>query len=323
MQNAEGFVLKDRSVVCPDCQTVFATRVLQDLPPVCDSDPIEADLHRVLPHAGLRAALIAVCPDCGCADWVSRFGVSSISSSFLVASPVLSPSKCFAMAVRRAREQKLHALDVAYVALNGLYAARESAEDATPWLELCVLEQSRGLDPENIVVETGADHLTMAELWRQMSHFDRALEEYVKAGMDGGVPIELIHQQVQAARIGDNTPTRLAPWLVRIVFPEAAELAMSPDAEALRNPPIIIQESNPFSHFVQDETGRYVVPPPEQRPEWAAPAKFDMQLEAVMEDNGGTAYEEQVEQLQNIAELESILDGSIVQLEATTSCYCS
>jgi hypothetical protein len=315
MQNAEAFVLRDRSVVCPDCQSIFGTRVLQDLPPVCDSDIVEADLHRVLPHAGLRAALVTVCPDCGYADWVAKFGVSIIAPTLLPPSPALTPTKRFAMAVKHARKQGLHPLDIAYVALNGLYAARESGENDVPWLELCAFEQSRGLEPENLVVETGSDHLTMAELWRQMGHFDRALDEYAKSGMDGTVPIELIRQQEQSARVGDSTATRLSPWMVRLIFPDAAELSVSPDADAMRIAPIIIQESNRLSHLAVDENGKLAISAESNPPGWAINGQFDLPVEAILEDDG-TAFEEtpeQAEQLRNIAELERIMSTGIIE----------
>jgi len=120
MQLAEGYVLKDRSLICLDCQSIFAARVLADLPPVTEFDKVEADLHRVLPHPGLRAALIAVCPACGYADWATRFGISIINPVMVPPSPDLPHARKFAMAVKHARLKGINPLDIAYIALNGL-----------------------------------------------------------------------------------------------------------------------------------------------------------------------------------------------------------
>src|SRR5437868_11685596 len=120
MQQLEGFVLKDRSVVCPECRIVFAVRALVDLPPVTDADIIEADMHRVLPLAGLRAAMIAVCPECNYADWVPKFPVSIINPLLVMPAADVPHSSKFAMAVKYAREKNIHLLDIAYIAIIGL-----------------------------------------------------------------------------------------------------------------------------------------------------------------------------------------------------------
>jgi hypothetical protein len=260
MQFAEGYVLKDRSLICLDCQSIFASRVLADLPPVTVLDKVEADLHRVLPHPGLRAALVAVCPSCGYADWASRFRVSIINPVMVPPSPDLPHARKFAMAVKHARLKGINPLDIAYIALNGLYCAREAGENDESWLELCAFEQSRGLDPEEIVVETGSDHLTMAELWRQLGSFDSALDEYSKAGMDGTIPPELIRQQITLAKAGDRSPTILSPYLVRQVFPEAAELSTSSPIEQAQQAQIIIEGANPLARLLMDESGKLAAP---------------------------------------------------------------
>ncbi|HEY9792998.1 MAG TPA: hypothetical protein V6D22_21530 [Candidatus Obscuribacterales bacterium] len=284
MQQLEGFVLRDRSVICPKCKAAFAVRALVDLPPVTDADIIEADMHRVLPLAGLRAALLAVCPECNYADWVTKFPVSIINPILLPQAADVPHSSKFAMAVKHARAQGIHPLDIAYIAVNGLYCAREDGEDADAWLELCVFEQHRGLDPDNIIVETGSDHLMMGELWRQIGAFDKATEEYAKAGMDGSVPVELIRQQTTIARAGDTSPTVLPPWMVRLIFPEAAELAVSTDREPTRASEVIIIHCDPIARLKTDETGALRLPEIHERPEWARKTTYDLPIETVFDE---------------------------------------
>jgi hypothetical protein len=313
MQQLEGFVLRDRSVVCPECQAVFAVRVLVDLPPVTDADIVEADMHRVLPLAGLRAALLAVCPECNYADWVAKFPVSIINPMLLPEAAEVPHSSKFAMAVKHARAKGIHPLDIAYIAVNGLYCAREAGEDVNDWLELCVFEQHRGLDPENIVVETGSDHLMMGEFWRQIGTFDKAVEEYAKADMDGSVPIELIRQQTTIARAGDRSPTILPPWMVRLIFPEAAELAESTDREPQRSTDIIIIHADPVAKLKTDETGALRVPELHERPEWARQTRYDTPIETVF-DEAEPSIEEVEEQIsEQIMEALSQVPGPEVE----------
>jgi hypothetical protein len=268
MQYTEGFVLRECSIVCPECKSVFATRVLQDLPPVTESDTIEADLHRVLPHPGLRAALISVCPFCNYADWATKFGPSKINPALVEPAQDIQHSRRFAMAVKHARAKELHPLDIAYIALNGLYCAREAGELADSWLELCVYEQSRGLHPDVVLSETGTDHLIMAELWRQTRCFDRAVAEYQKASEDPTISPELIRHQIMIARAGDSSPTVLPPWMVRIIFPEAADLAMDVSIQQRQDTPIVLVQPNPLALLQNAATGTLAPPPPQLRPAW-------------------------------------------------------
>ncbi len=286
MQYAEGFILRDCSVGCPECKSFFATRILEDLPPVTESDTIEADLHRVLPHPALRAALIAVCPFCGFADWAIKFPMRPINPQLVEPAQDMQYSRKFAMAVKNARNKGVNPLDIAYIALNGLYCAREAGELTDSWLELCVYEQSRGLHPDQIVVETGTDHLTMAELWRQIRCFDKALEEYQRAAFDGSVPMELLRHQITITRAGDYSPTILPPWMVRIVFPEAAEMAVAVGAQARSGPPpIILRQPDPAALLEPDQEGKLHPPPSIIRPSWANGAAWDLDIELAFEDD--------------------------------------
>lgn len=284
MEYPQNFILKECSMECSQCRTVFAMRVLADLPPVTLLDKIEADLHRVLPHPALRGALIAVCPDCGYADWTTKFVRSIVSPLIAVPTPDIDHCRKFAMAVKWARQLKLQPLDIAYIALNGLYCAREAGQEDEAWLELCVYEQTRGLESEDLAIETAQDHLVMAELWRQLGCFDKALAEYDKARGDESVPEELLRHQISVARACDRQPTILPPGIVRILYPDAIELtaigAVTP--ESFQKP--VVQQCNPLFMMDTDEaTGLFKPVPKEQRPAWAANARFDVDVEAEFE----------------------------------------
>lgn len=268
-QSVEGFILKHISVSCPECECSFATPTLLDLPPVTEYDTVEADLHRVLPEPELRGALIAVCPHCNYSTWTVRFKLSSLSAEMLPDSPQLQHSKKFALAVKYAREKGVSPLDVAFIALNGLYSARESGEEPELWLELAAYEQSRGITEESLVPANGQDHLIMAELWRQLGSFDRSIEQYEKAAADEFIPKELIEQQIALARVGNNQPTMLAPYIVRDIFPDAGDLAqlvvVAKNGRAV--PPNIIRQPKP------EKLGMGDFGPPDRRPALSSAVK--------------------------------------------------
>lgn len=243
----DGYVLKDIAVICLGCSVTFVTSCLTAVPPVTEYDAVEADMHRVLPDACLRGALIAVCPECGFASWTAKLKRSSINPEILPEPMVIEHSKKYALAVKTGRARHLDALDLAYIAVNGLYCAREAGEDAELWLELAAYEQRRGMGGELLLPPTGPDHLIMAELYRQLKNFDQALIEYDLALADEDMPKELIAQQKMLTAAGNSDPTILPPFLVRIVFPDAAEAtARLPVQKNGRPvPPNITRESQP------------------------------------------------------------------------------
>ncbi len=223
LENTEGYLLRKSPVVCPECSSIFATSCLVELPEVTELDIIEADLHRVLSDPVFRAALIAVCPDCEYAGWAARFGPSIISPHLLPSEADLEYSKKFAMAVKCARKKGENSLDIAFIALNGLWCQREAGQASELWLELAAFEQDKGLKEEILPPDAGLDHLVMAELWRQLRQFERAAEELDLAARDEFIPGELIAHQKMLCRSLDAAPTVLPPQIIRRVFPEAAE----------------------------------------------------------------------------------------------------
>jgi hypothetical protein len=240
-QSNSGYIIKHISVSCPECACMFAAPSLAELPPVTEYDTIEADLHRVLPDAELRGALIAVCPHCSYANWTVRFKHSSLNPEMLPDAAEVPNTKKFALAVKFARDKGVSPLDIAFIALNGLYCARESGEESDLWLELAAYEQSRGMAEESFIPPTGQDHLIMAELWRQLGSFENAYAEYERAKEDDFIPRELLRNQMLLCAQGNTSPIALPPYMVRELYPEAAEAAerVSTDNNGRRVPPFI------------------------------------------------------------------------------------
>lgn len=260
-QTTEGYVIRHISVSCPECQCGFAAPTLVDLPPVTEYDTIEADLHRVLPHADLRGSLISVCPHCNYATWTALFRASSLNPEMLPDSLEVPNAKKFALAVKYARDKNVSPLDIAFIALNGLYCARESAEDADLWLELAAYEQSRGIAEESMIPATGQDFLIMAELWRQLGSFDNAVAAYEKAYEDEFIPRELLDQQKKICAQGITSQIVLPPYMVRQIYPDAPEMTERlPVAKNGRPiPPFIERRPKP------EKLGMDTFGPPERR----------------------------------------------------------
>lgn len=239
------FKLKDIVVICRSCGLAFATSALVEIPPISDLDHVEADLHRVLPDVSIRAALVAVCPDCHYAAWTSTFRRVPLKVE-LVTRSECPPTQKFALAVKSGRDNNLHPLDLAFIALNGCWAARESGESDDLWLELAAFEHARGLaDNPLSPEEDGLGHLMMAEIWRQSKQFERAVRHYELALRDDTVPKELIVRQRMLAKNSHSAPTLLPAAMVRQVFMAVASPdVIYADVEEFTVPPVPAQKAH-------------------------------------------------------------------------------
>ncbi len=113
---------------CPDCEVVFATDSLAHTPNMTKDTPVETDLHHVLPHPALRAALIAMCPACPHTSWYSSFVEDPLVPYLAVAPAEVAFSKKFPHAVLHL-VAKLEPItsDRALFALNGSGAPAKPA----------------------------------------------------------------------------------------------------------------------------------------------------------------------------------------------------
>ncbi len=191
----DGFVLEQAAILCPDCKQPFSTEIMVETRKVSISDVIEADLHRVFTDAELRAALLSCCPACKYCNWTTAFKPHGLKPELLKKEPKLDPSKKYALAVKSARAKKVHSLDIAFIALNGLWCTREAGEPDSLWLELAIYEHERGVAASpQCPSDDGMTHLIMGELYRQHKDFDKALSEYELASQDKSISAEILSQ---------------------------------------------------------------------------------------------------------------------------------
>ncbi|HEY9775054.1 MAG TPA: hypothetical protein V6C81_14920 [Planktothrix sp.] len=240
--NIHDFIIADTSVVCPNCQMPFATPQVMKMPEITKDTVVEADLHRVLPHSSIRAALIAICPACVYTWWSTAFGPHYYVPDLLVPSPEIEYPKKFAHAVLSGRKSGAHALDRALLALNGCWCARETyigagpdqvesyQADNTRWLTLAAQELEEALSDDSWKGNRDRYTYLYAEVLRQLGRFEDAVKTFKAVKVRYSIlPSQLVEHQQMLAQSGNPHPTELPPHLVEAIFmPKPIVL---PDAE--------------------------------------------------------------------------------------------
>jgi hypothetical protein len=228
------FKLRQITVTCPLCETVFATYEMVRMPIMTRDTPVEADLHRILPDPELRSNLLAMCPNCVYTYWLTSFAPHYFLPQVVPDSPPVEPSKKFAHAVHSARKVNNHALDRAVLALNGYWCSREEDMDAIRGLEgggekflrLAKVELTAALSDNDWAGNRSRYNYVMAEILRLLGEFPQALEFYRMVDRKSGLPFELVDRMQRFAQDGNKNPIRLPPHIVEAIFvPAMAQTA--------------------------------------------------------------------------------------------------
>ncbi|MBI4534479.1 MAG: hypothetical protein HY711_11090 [Candidatus Melainabacteria bacterium] len=218
MQVIQEFTLKQTTVVCPACNSLFSTPVLVSMPDITQATVIEADLHRVLPHQSLRSSLVAMCAACNYTWWVTAFKTHLVKPQLVPATPASECPKKFAHAVLTGRQNQAHCLDLALLALNGYWCAREAGEPHERWLDLSGQEMEKALKDTQWQGNRGYYHYVMGEICRLVQDFKGAVANFVKVGPQSMLPLELIERQKVLSTSGDHNPAILPVHLVELMF---------------------------------------------------------------------------------------------------------
>lgn len=227
MQTNKEFNVRESTVVCPACDSMFSTPTLATMPNITAETIVEADLHRVLPEAAIRAALVAMCAACGYTWWITAFKPHLFRPDVVPASPIMDRPKKFAHAVLTGRQNQAHALDLALLALNGCWCAREGEEAHERWLDLAGQELEKALKDQQWQGNRGYYHYLMGEICRQVGDFKSAVRNFEKVGPASRLPGELVERQKVLAVSGDPRPAILPPHLVEILFCPKKQTAAS------------------------------------------------------------------------------------------------
>jgi len=222
------FKLRQITVTCPLCETVFATYEVVRLPVMTRETPVEADLHRILPDPALRSNLLAMCPNCVYTYWLTSFAPHYFLPQVVPDSPPVEPSKKFAHAVQSARKVNNHALDRAVLALNGYWCSREEGVEGggEKFLRLARVELTTALSDNDWAGNRSRYNYIMAEILRLLGEFDQATVFYQMVDRKCGLPFELVDRMQRFASEGNKNPIRLPPHIVEAVFvPNMAQTA--------------------------------------------------------------------------------------------------
>lgn len=226
----ENFVLRPESVICPECNTVFATPNIARMPNMTRDSKVEADLHRVLPDPIIRASFVAICPACIYAWWFSAFASHYIIPDLVPDTPDVELSKKFAHAVLTGRKNGSHSLDRSTLALNGAWCSREQhavagtlnspeyQADNTRWLTLAAQELDEALRDQEWTGNRNRYMYIMGEILRQLGDFDTSLAYLNMVDRRALLPKQLVDHQKQMAAAHQAQTVTLPPHLVEEIF---------------------------------------------------------------------------------------------------------
>jgi hypothetical protein len=244
MLDVHGFYIKAQSVVCPQCNEVFATLDLAKMNKLTPDSQVETDLHRVLPDPLIRSTFIAVCPACLYAWWFAAFAPHYVVPDLVPESPTIEFPKKFALAVLSGRNNGAHALDRAMLPLNGCWCAREVHTKAgtsnTPeavaenikWLTLASQELEEALKDDNWDGNRNRYQYIMGEVQRQLGEFDKAIAYFQSVDRRSMLPRQLVTHQLQMAEAKLSNPDLLPPFLVEMIFlPKAQVIETLPEPQ--------------------------------------------------------------------------------------------
>lgn len=222
MQRIEDFQLSQTHVMCPSCDQLFMTPQLDHMPLITPDTPIETDLHRVLPNGAVRASLVGSCGGCGYSWWITAFKLETKLNRELTADEysmerIQYPRK-FANAIVTGREAHAHPRELALLAANGAWCAREAGLPHERWLDLAAQEMEKALSEATWTSNRGYYHYMMGELCRQLKDFQAAVKHFDHAFLQSRLPKELVCRQKVQAIAADASATRLPPYLVEQIF---------------------------------------------------------------------------------------------------------
>jgi hypothetical protein len=201
------FKLRQITVTCPLCETVFATYEVVRMPVMTRDTPVESDLHRILPNCVYTA-------------WLTAFAPHYFLPQVVPDSPPVEPGKKFAHAVQSARKVNNHALDRSILALNGYWCSREEGAEGggEKFLKLARVELAAALSDNEWAGNRSRYNYVMGEILRLLGDFEQAAAFYKMVDRKCGLPFELVDRMHRFAREGNKTPIRVPPHIVEAVF---------------------------------------------------------------------------------------------------------
>lgn len=214
----EDFTLGVANAQCPACAAIFSTPVVLKVCPISPDTAIETDLHRVYSSSLLRAARMGMCNACGYAWWLRAFHILSPTLAQAQVCPPEQALKKFGNALVTGRQQKVNHLELALIALNAAWCARDGALPSAHWLALATEELSAALKNPSSRLDRGFYHFLAGELLRLAGDFRGSVQHFQKSAAGRRLPENLIIRQTVQALAADASHTRLPEYLVEALF---------------------------------------------------------------------------------------------------------
>lgn len=225
-QSQTSYKLGQIAVMCPKCQQIFATASVDEIPALNSLSRIETDLHRFLPDAAIRAAMIATCPNCTFTWWTENFIPDGTTPILAIDAPSIDPVKKYGHAILSSRMYGATAQERAQIALNAYFCARENFQSAENILAIAK-EEYKAV----IASETGYSKrlvYILAEIHRLSGEFHEAVKLYSMVERGALLPDELLKQVTRQAKLGNSKPITIPNHIVKQIY----DLRISADRAA-------------------------------------------------------------------------------------------
>ncbi len=224
----DSYKLGEVTLMCPKCQQIFATACVDEIPVLNPLARIEADLHRVLPDAAIRAAMIATCPNCTYTWWTESFIPNDTVPLLAIDAPAIDPVKKFGHAILSSRMYGATNLEKAQIALNAYYCARDSFQSGEKILQIAKEELRNTIDTEAYLKNKGRHLYIMAEIYRLSGEFHEAVKFFYLVDRSALLPQELLDHQIRQAKLGNAKPVTIPNHIVKQIY----DLRISTDRAA-------------------------------------------------------------------------------------------
>lgn len=228
ISSSDSYKLGEVTLMCPKCYQIFATACVEEIPVLNPLARIEADLHRVLPDALIRAAMIATCPGCTYTWWTESFIPDDTIPLLAVDAPAIEPVKKFGHAILSSRMYGATELEKAQIALNAYYCARDSFQSGEKILQIAKDELKNAIETVTNLKNKSRHIYILAEIYRLSGEYHEAVKYYYQVDRSALLPQDLLDHQIRQAKLGNSKPVTIPNHIVKQIY----DLRISADRAA-------------------------------------------------------------------------------------------